>query len=265
MSITVETYPTLAGAAAAMRDKTRFLGGGTLIVRGLNYGDRSCNRVVRSTDAALGEIRASGSVLRIGAGVTMTQVMAASGADFLAPVARAVGGPAIRNMATVGGNLFARSPFGDFGVALLALDAAVELSGGQSLPIGDFFARRDNLRELVAAISVPRPGPGAFRFRKVTRTRPKGASVMAIAAHLPGGDRISGARIAFGAMGATPLRAKGSEAALEGATLDRTGVQRAHDACLEGLDPQDDAIASAWYRREVAPVHLRRLLLDEER
>ena len=32
----------------------------------------------------------------------------------------------------------------------------------------------------------------------------------------------------------------------------------------EGLEPPDDALASAWYRRQVAPVHLRRLLLDEE-
>ena len=30
------------------------------------------------------------------------------------------------------------------------------------------------------------------------------------------------------------------------------------------LDPQDDPIASAWYRGAVAPVHLRRLLLGEE-
>ena len=42
---------------------------------------------------------------------------------FLKPVAKSIGGPAIRNMATVGGNLFARYPYGDFAVALLALDA----------------------------------------------------------------------------------------------------------------------------------------------
>ena len=32
MSITVETYPTLREAASAMRDGTRFLGGGTMVV-----------------------------------------------------------------------------------------------------------------------------------------------------------------------------------------------------------------------------------------
>ena len=47
--------------------------------------------------------------------------------------ARAVGGWAIRNMGTVGGNIFAPPPAGDVAVALLALDAAVKLvgSGGE--------------------------------------------------------------------------------------------------------------------------------------
>ena len=32
---------------------------------------------------------------------------------------------------------------------------------------------------------------------------------------------------------------------------------------VEGTNPATDAIASAWYRREVVAVHLRRLLLNE--
>ncbi|MDP5218888.1 FAD binding domain-containing protein [Ruegeria sp. 2205SS24-7] len=264
MSITVETYATLAEATSAMRDKTQFLGGGTMVVRGINYGAQDYNRVVRSTDAALRGIRNEGNQISIGAGVTMSQIMASSSTDFLAPVARLVGGPAIRNMATAGGNLFVRPPYGDFGTALLALDANVQMSDGQSLPIERFYAQRDSQRGIVAAILLPRPAHGVFRFRKVTRTKPKGASVLSIAATLPGGSRITEARIAFGAMGPTPLRAKEAEQALEGASLDATGIQRALDTCLNGLDPSDDSLASGWYRRAVAPVHLRRLLLGKE-
>ncbi len=264
MSVSVETYPTLSEAAAGMGEGAVFLGGGTMVVRGLNFAAPEYRRVIRCTDPALGEIRPAGNGLRIGAGVTLAALMRAGETEFLAPVARAIGGPAVRNMGTVGGNLFMRAPFGDLGVALLALDATVEMADGQSLPIESFFAQRDGLRGLVAAVTVARPAHGAFRFRKVTRTRPKGAAVLSIAAHLPGGGRVSGARIAFGAMGPVPLRAKEAEAALEGASLDASGIARALDLCLNGLAPQDDAIASAWYRREVAPVHLRRLLLGEE-
>jgi CO/xanthine dehydrogenase FAD-binding subunit len=85
--------------------------------------------------------------------------------------------------------------------------------------------------------------------------------VLTIAAHVPlSGGRVSGARIAFGAMGATPLRAKSAERALEGRPIDAPSIAAAAAAALEGLSPVDDALASAWYRREVAGVHLRRLL-----
>lgn len=264
MTVTVETYPSLAEASSAMRDRSFYLGGGTLLMHGLNYGAHGVERVVRTTDVSLRDIRSEGSGLRIGAGVRMCDIVENADLQFLAPAARAIGGPAVRNMATVGGNLFARSPYGDLTTALLALDAMVQMADLSSIPIENFLANRDAQRGLVAAVTVPRPSHNAFRFRKVTRTKPKGPSVLCIAAHLPGGSRITDARIAFGAMGATPLRAKAAETALEGASLDATGIQRALDVATEGLDPQDDAIASGWYRHEVAPVHLRRLLLDEE-
>ena len=66
----------------------------------------------------------------IGAAVTMARIAAEPKLAFLKPVAESIGGPAIRNMATVGGNLFARYPYGDFAVALLALDADVVIEDG---------------------------------------------------------------------------------------------------------------------------------------
>ena len=74
----------------------------------------------------------------------------------------------------------------------------------------------------------------------------------------------SNARIAYGAMAATAIRAKAAERALEGRTLDEAGVAAAVAAAAEGTSPATDAIASAWYRREVVGVHLRRLLLGLE-
>ena len=61
--------------------------------------------------------------------------------------------------------------------------------------------------------------------------------------------------------GPTPLRAKSAERALEGRTLDAAGIATVLAVAAEGTNPTDDAIASAWWRREILPVHLRRLLL----
>jgi len=74
--------------------------------------------------------------------------------------------------------------------------------------------------------------------------------------------RVGNARIAFGGMAAEPRRAKSAEQALQGSSLDESGIQRCLSACTEGMAPQDDALASAWYRNEIAPVYLKRLLLQ---
>lgn len=259
----VVTAATLAEAQAALGPEAHVIGGGTLLMRAVNYGAAGIGRLVRVLDPALREVRVEGERVRIGAGVTMAEVMAHRDLEALAPVARSVGGPAVRCMATVGGNLFARSPYGDFTVALLALDAEVHWSDGRREPLEAMLAARDRARGVVAAVSVPRVRAGALRYRKVSRTKPRGASVMAIAAWLPGSAGTVGeARIAFGAMGPTAVRAKAAEAALRGARLDAAGIAPALAMCLDGLSPEDDALASAWYRREVAPVHLKRLLTE---
>ncbi len=271
MPIALRNCASAAEAAAALTNErgARYLGGGTLVMRDVNEGDLSFSTIVRTGDRALTRLDTSGQRLVIGAGVTYAMLLAARELSFLHPVARSIGGPAVRNMGTVGGNLFAPAPFGDLATALLALDATVQLHGGYSpreIPLEEFLGSRErNFNALVLAVSFPRPASAeAFRYRKVARVKPKGASVITIAAHVPlSGGRVVGARIAFGAMGATPLRAKGAERALEGRSLDAATIAAAAHAALEGLSPQDDALASAWYRREVAGVHLRRLLSGE--
>lgn len=252
--VAVDTYQTMDEAAGALGEGTRYLGGGTIVMRAVNYGDQSFNRIVRVRQVERG-VGSDMNGIRIGAGTTMTDVLGARELAFLHPVVRLIGGPAIRNMATVGGNLFAENPYGDLAVALLALDAQVVMVSGQSQPIERFLADRGQIRGLVAAISVPRVDATAFRFKKVSRVKPKGVSVMSIAAYLSGGEP----RIAFGNMAPTPMRARSAERALVGGIND-TSIAAACAVCTEGLQPVDDALASAWYRTEVASVHLRRLL-----
>lgn len=258
----IVTTETLAEAAQAMSDRARFLGGGTLVMRQVNYGDQRFDRIVRCREN-LSDVRVEGSRVVVGSGVTMAAIMAARDLEFLAPAARAVGGPAIRNMATVGGNLIAPHPYGDLAVALLALDGQVTLSDGAMLPLAEYLSNRQGL---VRSVSILRPDRDAFRFRKVSRVKPKGVSVMSMAAHLPRAmGRLSNVAVAYGSMATTAIRVPAVERALEGAALDVNGIAPALAVAAEGLTPPDDSLASSWYRREVAPVHLRRLLLGEGR
>jgi xanthine dehydrogenase small subunit len=273
MTVQVKTFGSLSEAAAALASDraARFFSGGTLLMRAINEGDTTIATLVRATDPAYCQIRNEGQRITIGAGARMVDVLASRDLAFLHPVARVVGGPAVRAMATLGGNLFAPSPYGDLAAALLALDATVKVQGAygppQEMPLEQLLTGRDRAGSgsLVTAVSVPRPAnPDAFRFRKAARVRPKGVSVVSIAAHLPtAGGRIAGARIAYGAMAPTSIRARAVERALEGRSLDAAGIAPALLAAAEGTNPATDALASAWYRREVVAIHLRRLLLGE--
>ena len=112
MPVTVRTFASSGEAAAALSSDrgARYLGGGTLVMRALNEGDISISTVVRASDQALTRIDASGPRVTIGAGVTFARILAERDLAFLHAPARSIGGPAVRNMGTVGGNLFAPTP-----------------------------------------------------------------------------------------------------------------------------------------------------------
>ena len=124
---------SVRGAAEVLAaDPTaRFLAGGTILMRLVNANTGGLQRLVLSDGLGLDRIEIAAGRATIGAAVTMAAVAAHPQLAFLKPVAEAIGGPAIRNMATVGGNLFARSPYGDFAVALLALGATATVEDAQ--------------------------------------------------------------------------------------------------------------------------------------
>jgi CO/xanthine dehydrogenase FAD-binding subunit len=258
-----------AAVAALQDDRARAIGGGTVVLRMTNTGDASIDTLVRLDDSASRSIDVNGMRVRLGCAVTMSQIIRHPALSWLAPAARAVGGPAIRNMATVGGNLFGSAPYGDFAAALLALDARLTVQnphGRMDMPIAEFFARRepDLCKALVQDIRFNAVTASQFLYRKVSRTHPKGIAVLTIAATLvERGGLIAEARIAYGAMARTPMRAGAVEAALLGQPRTLEGVGLALAVALRDTQPSDDPISSGWYKSAVLPVHLRRLLVGE--
>jgi xanthine dehydrogenase YagS FAD-binding subunit len=136
----------------------------------------------------------------------------------------------------------------DLAVALVALDAAVELrrAGGQrTVPLIDFHRSPDSTPhietvlesgEVIAAIMVP-PSPSARRshYLKVRdRASFEFAVVSAAAALEMDSTRIRQARIALGGVGTRPWRVPRVEAALAGASLDRAALRQAAALAAEG-------------------------------
>jgi CO/xanthine dehydrogenase FAD-binding subunit len=240
------------------------LAGGTILMQRVAAGDPSIEQVVSLDRAGLDRIDKSGGRVTLGSMVRLQAVRNNPGLAFLHPAVDVVGGPAIRNMATVGGNLFARQPYGDLATMLLALDAEVELAadgGRTTVPLQKFYSdlRR---KSLVLGVAFTAPAAGSTAFLKFARRQTNTGAVVAVAAHLPrdGSGKVSGARVALGGLGNVPVRAVAAERALEGASLDAATIDRAAAAAVEGIEPQDDAYASAAYRRRMIPVQVKRAL-----
>jgi CO/xanthine dehydrogenase FAD-binding subunit len=251
---------TLAGDPTA-----RFLAGGTILMRLVNSDSATLQRLVPCDGLGLDRIEVASGRATIGAAVTMAEIAAHPELTAVRPVAEGIGGPAIRNMATVGGNLFARSPYGDFAVALLALGATAVVEdprGRATVDLAELLAARDRHEpRIVTSVSFALPGVGAFRFAKAIRRKPHGAAVLSIAALLPEfAGTLRGVRVAYGAMAPRPIRAPAVERALEGRAIDPATIAAAVRVAAEDCAPEDDGIASAWYRIELVAVHLRRLL-----
>ena len=173
----------------------------------------------------------------------------------------------VRNSATLGGNLATASPIGDAAPALLALDATLVLTsraGEREVAVADFFPgyRRTALRagELIRCVRIPLPLSPVVAFHKISKRRFDDISSVAAGIALDVRDGIVvTARIGLGGVAATPVRARATEAALEGrAWTAATAREAAEVMRLEG-SPIDDHRASAAYRAAMLGTALPRL------
>ncbi|KQV65058.1 xanthine dehydrogenase small subunit [Nocardioides sp. Root122] len=199
-----------------------------------------------------------GGAVEIGAALTLSEVERGLGdaVPLLAQVWPQFASRLIRNSATVGGNLATASPIGDLAPTLLALEARLVLAsadGDREVPLAEFFTgyRTTVLRpgELVRSVRVPRPLAGLTTFRKVAKRRYDDISSVAVAAAV---DVVDGtvvrARIGLGGVAATPLRARRTEAVLEGRAWSAETVAAAATVLAAEGTPIDDQRASAAYR-----------------
>jgi xanthine dehydrogenase small subunit len=162
----------------------------------------------------------------------------------------------IRNGATLGGNLGTGSPIGDSAPVLLALDAEVVLAGPggeRVVPLDGYFTGyRQSVRradELIRAVRIPLPPAPLTAFHKIAKRRFDDISSVAVAFALQvEAGTVRRARIGLGGVAATPVRARDTEAALEGQPWTAATARAAARVLQEEGTPLDDHRASAAYR-----------------
>lgn len=250
------------------------MAGGTIAMPLINEGISTPERVMGLRRSGLDYVRHHEGKVIIGAATTLTEILELDTIPMLQAAARNTASWAIRNMATVGGNLFAPPPAGDFAVALLALDARLRLirQGGERLvSLADFYTGFMSTvlmpGELLAEIQIAVP-KGKTAYVKHGRKQANTPAVVTVAALINRhAGEVQDARIALNGVGPHPLRASRAETILLGSVMDDVTISAAAAAAAEDCEPFSDAIASDWYRRKMVSIFVTRALghiADEE-
>ncbi|MEO8243812.1 MAG: xanthine dehydrogenase small subunit [bacterium] len=207
--------------------------------------------------ADLAQITPQGDRLRIGAGVTITDLLAAVKPlhPSFAEMLRRFASVQIRNAATIGGNIANGSPIGDGPPALIALGATLHLRRGEArraMALEDFFLdyRKQDRQpgEFVEAIDIPRSAP-ALRCYKLSKRFDQDISAVCGCFNVTvDAGQVTVARIAFGGMAGIPKRAAAVEAALLGRAWSEATVRTAMAEMTKDFQPLSDMRASADYR-----------------
>jgi len=264
-----EAYALLSGGG------WRPLAGGTdaLVERSAGIADRRGYLDLAALDELRG-IRLEAGNLVLGAAVTYAELrhdpLVAEHVPVLAEMAGQVGAAQIQNRGTVGGNLATASPAGDSLPVLLALDAEIVVGGARgerTIPAADFFPayRRTALApdELILRILVPVRPDRSVAFRKVGTRRAQSISVVVLAvAWRREAGRMRDVRVAIGSVAPTPIRARATETAIEGAAPTAEVAAHAAATLTAEIAPIDDVRSTAEYRRAVAGRVLRRVIRD---
>lgn len=250
---------------AELGDEARPLAGGQSLVPMMNMRVARPEHLVDLNDLAeLDVIRERDGAVEIGA---LTRHRAVEHSELLAAVfpmlpavARTIGHDAIRERGTLGGSLALADPAAQWPLLAILLEARIDLAshtGRRSVAAGAFFtgvfATAAEAGELVIAASFPRLAPGeGWGYRSFTRRHGDFAIVAAAAAvSLDAVGQIETLRLALSGIGDRPARLDAVTDAFRGRAFDAAELGSAIAAAVTS---QDDAVASAAFRRDLAEV-----------
>jgi carbon-monoxide dehydrogenase medium subunit len=259
------------------QDKARILAGGTDLLVKIRHSILSPEILIDIKEIpGLDEIRYDPAAgLQIGALASIhsleTSPVIKEKYGVISQAAGSLGSFQIRARATLGGNLCNVSPHGDMAPCLISLGARVKIAGKKEdrlVPLEEFFIGPGitDLRpgEILAAVQLPIPLPftGCIYIKHSIR-RAMDLAVVGVAVALSADSekvKCQEVKIALGAVGPIPLRAKRAESRLWGQKLDEFSISEASRIASEEVQPISDIRASSEYRREMVRVITERAL-----
>jgi CO/xanthine dehydrogenase FAD-binding subunit len=254
----------------------RIIAGGTDLVLQSQRGRIPSKVMIDITRiSGLEDIEERDGLIHIGAQVTHTQVATSplirSRAGVLAEACGSVGGPQIRNVGTLVGNVVNALPAADGAMALFALDAeaeVVERTGRRWASIASLYAgvgrcTVDSCFAMITQVRFRALGKGeAGAFERLAKRRALILPILnaAVVMGLQDG-RVQETRIAIGPVTTTPFVATEAAGALIGRSPDEASLAEAAKLAAQVAQPRYSLLrGSAEYRKKMVEVLVRRAL-----
>ena len=230
-------------ALAAARGPARVIAGGTDLLLDLQQERMAPVHTLVDVNSIqdMKRIEICEGGLFIGAALVLNQLiinpLVQRNAQALVEACSLIGGPQVRNQATLGGNVGHALPAADGSIALLAHGAQAEvasLEGMRRVPLQTVYAGpgRSALRtgiDLLVGFVLPLRGAGeGAAFKRVMRPQGVALPVLNLAAWLRReADRIVDVRIALGPAGPIPFKAVETETMLRGQRYEPARLEQA--------------------------------------
>ena len=254
--------------------EARVVGGGTdLLVetrRGLHKPVAAMVDVTHID--GLDEISLQDGYIVIGCGVTHSQIVRderiIARGSCLAESCGVIGGPQVRNVGTLAGNVAHALPAGDGTIGLLALGGEIEVAGIDGtrwMPLQESFRGPgksfiDRYRQVLTRLRFRPTGPGeGSAHHRVMR--PQGLCLpiisMGVRVAVDDADVISEARISMGPVGPVPLLAEPAMEALVGGPATPGQYAKATEVALQNVELRASKYrATRQYREQMVRTFL---------
>jgi carbon-monoxide dehydrogenase medium subunit len=263
-------------ALQGLPQPARLIAGGTDLLLQLQQGQSGpveslvdINRIQALQSLEIQNIPSLGESLFVGAAVTLNRIaghaLAWQHASALVDACRLIGGPQVRNSATLGGNVAHALPAADGSIALLALNATAQVfgvDGSSFVPLNQLYlgpgkSALNPANQILVGFFIPLAIPGqASAFLRIMRPQGIALPVLNMSCWLHRqGDHIMDLRLALGPAGTKPMRALAVEDVLRGQVLTRTVIDTAGKALAASAHFRTSPRrASAIYRQHLAQV-----------
>ncbi|MCD6321662.1 MAG: xanthine dehydrogenase FAD-binding subunit XdhB [Clostridiales bacterium] len=275
-----EKADTISEAIALLQriPNARIIAGGTDVLIKLHEGKKGYENLVDIhgiEELKQISINKNGDIV-IGSGVSFVKITESEiikqHINVLSVAVSTVGGPQVRNMATIGGNVCNGVTSADSASTLFALNAVMNIEGAdgkRDIPIADFYLGPGKVdlksHEILVSITITSDnyvGYGGHFYKYAMRNAMDIATIGCSSVCKVEDGRLIDLRLAFGVAGPVPLRCTSTEKMAAGKEINSQLLDKIADNVRNDVNPRTSWRASKEFRLQIITELARRVTVQ---